>query len=121
MTESLRIEIFPADLDRSITFYEAVGFELTGRSDGPPRYASLRLGDVRLGAAEAIAVDPRRRAYPVGTEVVIEVDDVQQVRDGVAEAGVTLTEDLQQRPWGLVDFRITDPDGYYYRLTNRRP
>ena len=35
-------------------------------------------------------------------------------------AGVDLVADLQRRPWGLEDFRLTDPDGYYYRFTNRR-
>jgi len=34
-------------------------------------------------------------------------------------AGWPLDEDLQDRPWGLRDFRILDPDGYYLRITNR--
>ena len=28
-------------------------------------------------------------------------------------------EDLQDRPWGLTDFRILDPAGYYLRITSR--
>jgi hypothetical protein len=30
-----------------------------------------------------------------------------------------LAEDLQERPWGLTDFRILDPAGYYLRITGR--
>ncbi len=26
---------------------------------------------------------------------------------------------LRKRSWGLTDFRITDPDGYYLRITSR--
>lgn len=117
---SLRIEIFVADLDQTVSFYERLGFELTGRSDGPPRYAALRLGQARVGAAEVDAVDPKLRAVPIGTEIVLEVDNVREVRDCVVNAGVDLSADLQGRPWGLEDFRLSDPDGYYYRFTGRK-
>jgi lactoylglutathione lyase len=116
---TLRIEIFVADVDRTVDFYRRVGFELAGRSDGPPRYVSLRLGQVRVGAVEAEAVDPALRAAPVGTEIVVEVDDVHDVRDRVVGAGALLAADLRPRPWGLEDFRLCDPDGYYYRFTAR--
>ena len=116
---SLRIEIFVADLDQTVTFYERLGFETTGRSDGPPRYAAFRLGQARVGAAEAPAVDPALRAVPSGTEIVIDVDDLHDMRDRVVDAGVKLEADLQDRPWGLEDFRLSDPDGYYYRFTSR--
>jgi lactoylglutathione lyase len=119
MQPTLRLEIFPADLDRTVAFYERLGFELVRLDDGPPRYAALRLGDVRVGAAEAPAVDPTRRAYPAGTEIVIEVDDLDELRERVVSAGIDLVEDVQERPWGLTDFRLTDPDGYYYRFTTR--
>jgi hypothetical protein len=39
--------------------------------------------------------------------------------DRVVAAGWPLEEDLQDRPWGLTDFRILDPGGYYLRITNR--
>ena len=35
-------------------------------------------------------------------------------------AGIELAEDLQEREWGLTDFRMRDPDGYYLRITDRR-
>jgi catechol 2,3-dioxygenase-like lactoylglutathione lyase family enzyme len=30
-------------------------------------------------------------------------------------------EDLADRPWGLRDFRLLDPSGYYWRITSRAP
>jgi len=116
---SLRVEIFVADLDQTVIFYELLGFETLGRSDGPPRYAALRLGQARVGAAEATPIDPALRAVPTGTEIVIDVDDIHEVRDRVVAAGLKLEADLQARPWGLEDFRLSDPDGYYYRFTSR--
>jgi catechol 2,3-dioxygenase-like lactoylglutathione lyase family enzyme len=117
---TLRIEIFVADLDQTVAFYDRLGFEIRGRTDGPPRYAAFRLGQVRVGAAQVDAVEPKLRAVPIGTEIVIEVDNVREVRDRLVDAGVHLSADLQRRPWGLEDFRLSDPDGYYYRFTSRR-
>lgn len=120
MTERLRIELFPSDVDRSVAFYERLGFEVTGRSPGQPAYASVRLGDVRVGLCQAEFVEPSARALPVGTEIVIEVDDVEARRDGLVGRGVVLAEDLVEREWGLSDFRVLDPAGYYLRFTSHR-
>ena len=53
------------------------------------------------------------------TEMVIDVDDVYALRDRIVDQGIDLTEDLRKRDWGLIDFRVTDPDGYYRRFTGR--
>jgi lactoylglutathione lyase len=37
----------------------------------------------------------------------------------VLDSGHPVFELPQQRPWGLWDFRIVDPDGYYLRVTSR--
>jgi len=67
-----------------------------------------------------IPQSPARRP-PTGVEVVLEVDDVLRERDRVVAAGWSLAEDLTRRPWGLVDFRLLDPDGYYLRVTECLP
>nr|WP_240902239.1 VOC family protein [Arthrobacter silviterrae] len=115
----LRVEIFPGDVDVTTDFYERLGFHVTARNDGPPRYASIRMGTVRIGVCEAEPVDPAQRAHPVMTEMVIEVDDVYALRDRIVDRGIIPTENLQEREWGLTDFRVTDPDGYYLRFTSR--
>lgn len=63
-------------------------------------------------------MDPATRALPVGTEIVIEVDGIERVRDELVGRGVVLAEDLVAREWGLSDVRVIDPDGYYLRFTN---
>jgi lactoylglutathione lyase len=77
---------------------------------------------VRVGAArrEIPAAQAARRP-PGGVELVLEVDDVAGERDRVLAAGWPLEEDLRERPWGLTDFRILDPAGYYLRVTGRAP
>ena len=121
-----RIELFVDDLDESIRFYEAaLGFRLTRRE---AEYASLERGGAVLGLG-SIAKLPsdgegpgftRRRLAGVrgaGVEIVLEVADLDAALDAFERAGHHVVEPPRDRPWGLRDFRITDPDGYYLRIT----
>lgn len=119
---TLRFEIFPDDLDAIVDFYTRVlRFRLTADRRGEPdAYASLQRGSVSVGAARRAVLDARAaRVPPAGVELVLEVDDVSAERDQVVAAGWPLEDDLQDRPWGLTDFRILDPAGYYLRITDR--
>lgn len=120
MTATLRIELFPGDIECSLAFYERMGFTTSGPDQASPRYGTARLGDVRIGLAEATPIDPAMRAYPMMTEIVIEVDDIHGFHKALVEAGIELREELRERPWGLIDVRVVDPDGYYLRFTDRR-
>src|SRR5688500_9570026 len=122
----LRLELFVDDMERAIRFYrDVIGFALLRRE---PDYASLRLGDVVFGLGP-VAKLPASGGYftrsrlaqgrGLGVEIVLEVDDVGAAYDRVRERGHPVLEPLQDRPWGLTDFRIADPDGYYLRITSR--
>jgi len=50
---------------------------------------------------------------------VLEVEDLEADRARVAAAGWPVAEEITPRPWGLRDFRLLDPDGYYWRVTTR--
>ena len=126
MAATLRIELFPDDLDALVDFYVSVlGFRLVEerrRTDDP--YAALVHGDVRLGLARRPEVDEQQRldrAPEVGVELVLEVDDLDDAHFQVAARGWPLLEDITSRKWGLRDFRLLDPSGYYWRLTTREP
>ena len=122
MEMSLRFEIFPADLDAIADFYTRVlRFSVTKdqRLD-PAAYVSMKRGTVQVGAARRSVPGAHAvRRPPAGVELVLEVDDVTGERDQVVAAGWPLETGLQKRPWGLTDFRITDPAGYYLRITGR--
>ncbi len=93
---------------------------IADRRDQRDEYVSLQRGSVRVGAVRRVVPDVRAaRLPPAGVELVLEVDDVVAERGRVTVAGWPLAEDLQDRPWGLKDFRILDPAGYYLRITDR--
>ena len=115
----LRIEIFPDDLDAAVDFYTRVlGFAVVrDQRDAESPYVALRRGAIRIGAAHrSDPVEPRFRRPPTGVEIVLEVPDVAAERDRVADLW-PLEEDLVDRHWGLTDFRVLDPAGYYVRIT----
>lgn len=122
MAASLRIEIFPRDLDATVTFYQsALAFTLERDERlAEISYVALRRDGIRIGArqiTEPVSRDARR--LPAGTEIVFEVDDLHAERDRILAAGYELDEDLTARSWGLTDLRLFDPDGYYLRLTTQ--
>src|SRR4051794_2534837 len=126
----LRMELFVEDLDPAIAFYvDVLGFTVRRREPG---YASLRRGAVALGLG-AVAGLPEHGERPrfsrdrlavdrgAGVEIVFELDDLDQLtalHTDCQRRGLIL-DPLQLRPWGLWDFRLADPDGYYLRITTR--
>jgi lactoylglutathione lyase len=122
----LRLELFVEDMGESVSFYRRVlGFEVVREEPGD--YASLRSGDVMLGIGP-VAKLPETGGYftrsiasqrrGLGVEIVMEVDDLSAAHRRVLDSGHPVFEPPQQRPWGLWDFRIVDPDGYYLRFTS---
>jgi len=123
----LRLELFVEEMAASIAFYtQVLAFEVTRHE--PDDYASLRWGNAVLGIGP-VAKLPEEGGYfgrdisfhrrGLGVEIVLEVDDVDEWHARVAASGQPILEPLQDRPWGLRDFRIVDPDGYYLRITSR--
>ena len=123
------MELFVDDVDASVTFYtEVLGFDVTRRGDD---YVSLRRGAVVLGLGPVAKLPEtgdgrgftRTRLAGdkgAGVEIVLELDDVAQLTAlyDHCRARTAVVAELRDRPWGLRDFRIVDPDGYYLRLTH---
>lgn len=120
---SLRIEVFVQDLDAFVDFYTRVlRFAVSDdRRAAETPYVAVQRDIVRIGAVLSWAspATPESRAVPNGVEIVLEVDDLEDEHRHVIDSGWSLAGEKQARPWGLTDFRLYDPDGYYIRVTNR--
>jgi heme-degrading monooxygenase HmoA/predicted enzyme related to lactoylglutathione lyase len=117
----LRVELFVADLDVSTRFYtEVLGFTAVRCEPG---YRSLERGTMVLGLGPKTG-DPRRdvTARGTGVELVLEIDGgpdaVDALHRQVVGQGARVAAPPADQPWGLRDFRLEDPDGYYLRVTH---
>jgi lactoylglutathione lyase len=124
---SVRLELFVQDMEQAIGFYvHILGFEVLRREED---YASLRNGTCMLGLGPIAKLPAERGGYftrsklraarGLGVEIVLEVDDVHLTYEHLQSCGYPIEEPLQKRNWGLTDFRLVDPDGYYLRITSR--
>ncbi|REK17728.1 MAG: glyoxalase/bleomycin resistance/extradiol dioxygenase family protein [Planctomycetota bacterium] len=123
---TLRLELFVSDMQQSIDFYTNVlGFE---QQKGQPNCVPVRSGSVLIALGPAAGLPPKHHFNPevqncrrgLGVEIVLEVDNVQAFFDEVNATGYKrILSPLRQHPWGLTDFRVADPDGYYLRITSR--
>jgi lactoylglutathione lyase len=125
----LRLELFVDDVEASVAFYSGVlGFRIERRDDD---YISIRRGSVILGLGPVAKLPERSTGHGftrqrlavdkgAGVEIVLELDDRAEVvaLHDRCQAESTVVETLQLRPWGLWDFRLVDPDGYYLRVTH---
>lgn len=120
----LRCELFVTDLDESRRFFtEVLGF--AALPEGDSSYLPLQLGDLALSIQPATAL-PADHHFDqaalagrrgVGVELVLEVEDLDAAYQRVLRSGWPRHEAMAERPWGLRDFRVIDPDGYYLRVT----
>lgn len=123
----LRLELFVDDLDASVAFYARVlGFTVQRRAAD---YVSLRRGRVVLGLGPVAKLPSSGPGFTrgrlasgkgAGVEIVLELDSVEEVAAPHEDcrARALVAEALRDRPWGLRDFRLFDPDGYYLRVTH---
>lgn len=118
------VEFFVSDVERSLTFYRSLGFEVAKRYED---WILLRRGDIKLalqGDAHAIEgphyFTPNIQRQPRGTgvEVSIQVTDVDAEYIRAKTAGLNIVKPIQDRPWKARDFRLADPDGYFLRITS---
>lgn len=102
-----------ASVERSIEFYEQLGFEAVNAfepegADGPV-WAYLVSGGAQLMLAEADEpVDPSQQAVLF----YLYTDDVESLHGELAEAGVDVGDISHPFYLPAGEFRIEDPDGY---------
>ena len=117
-----KFELFVTDAPESIRFYEALGFSLAQQK--PDGYATMRSADTVVALSPVPWWLPLRvvgvlRRPPIGTEIVFYVDDLEALRERLVAAGYD-PGPIALQSWGDRDFRITDPDGYYVRVSEGR-
>jgi catechol 2,3-dioxygenase-like lactoylglutathione lyase family enzyme len=102
------------DADRSVAFYERLGFEMLDDlvEDGRRIWAFLERGDARLMVAADGAFDPHAQ----GIIFYLYTRDLDALRARLVDAGVEAGEITTGGPGPDRQLELTDPDGYVLML-----
>ncbi len=127
ITSGVLVELHVDDFDKVRDFYGRFGFDAAWQQtrqedDG---YLVMSLNDQVLTfwpGTNAWERHPYFSRFPndtkrgFGVEIVIYVDDIGFAYNIANELGCVV-EKLAKQPWGLSDFRVEDPFGYYIRFS----
>ena len=104
-----RILLHPADIERSLHFYE--------RTIGLAVYREWGTGHSRgvvffLGGGGLLEISGGSPQPPSSAvELVLQVRDLGATRERLAELGVAAEAEPELMPWGLREMTVRDPDG----------
>lgn len=112
--EQLAVELFVRDVNRSIEFYTALGFELLRREEA---FALFAWEGVRFMVEQRPELAPASLKPSMNVRVL--VSDVDAVWRDVTARGIPVFAPIADRYYGLRDFTIVDPDGFGIRFGTR--
>lgn len=109
---SLAPQFLVDDIERSIAFYEKVGFRFGERWDG--FYVIGYLDGLELHLKEAPKNEAERewRRDHEHLDASAGVDGIEAFHEQCGVNGVAIIKPLAPTAWGTMDFYIQDPDGY---------
>jgi catechol 2,3-dioxygenase-like lactoylglutathione lyase family enzyme len=101
------IPMLPVEsMPRSVSFYEKLGFQVEHRNDGWG-WAMLRFGECRLMVDQSI--NPHAGIPRLGV-LYLYPDDIVEYHANLQGNGLAIP-DLDETFYGMVEFRLDDPDG----------
>jgi len=114
-----KFELFVSDGARSAAFYDVLGFAVVHQKSYG--YTTLRSGSTVIALSPLPGWLPIHwfgflRHPPLGTEIVLYTRRLEALREAFIRAGYGPGE-IELQSWGDRDFRVTDPDGYYVRVS----
>lgn len=111
----LFLELTVSDFEGNIKFLEDVAGYHVVRKEKNFVILQTELGEILLNGTGAISDNLANRVP--GLEVGLVVADIKATHAAAEKTGWRITDRIQRQPWGVRDFRVLSPDGYYLRFT----
>jgi uncharacterized glyoxalase superfamily protein PhnB len=103
------------DLQKSITFYEALGFAIDERweDQGTLVGVMMRAGKSQIGLNQDDWKKGRERTKGIGVRVSISTQgSVDEIANRAKKAGITLRSEPRDTEWNSRAFELVDPSGF---------
>lgn len=126
-TNSVLLELHVPDFQKVKVYYGKLGFRVVWERppEGFKGYLVLQMdnnilcfwaGNEHVFEQSYFKKLPKDTPRGYGVEIVVMVNNVESYYEKV-KVFANIVEPLVLQPWGLKDFRIVDPFGYYLRVT----
>ena len=114
------------DLQKSITFYEALGFTISDRWEdkGTLLGVMLRAGKTEIGLNQDDWKKGRDRQKGTGVRLSISTPtagNVDELAKRAKAAGITLKSEPRKTEWDSRAFEVADPSGYLLTIFSDPP
>jgi uncharacterized glyoxalase superfamily protein PhnB len=127
--EALQItEIIPSvtadDLQKSIAFYEALGFTVDERweENGTLLGVMMRAGKIQIGLNQDDWKKGRDRKKGIGMRLFMSTpQNVDEIATRARRAGISLKSEPQDTEWKTRAFEVTDPSGFLLTISSETP
>ena len=100
------------DLERSIAYYQKIGFSFDEPWDGFYAIGHVDGLEVHLKEAPKNQAERQWRRDNAHLDAAAGVDGIEAFYEQCVANGVTIIKSLAATAWGTKDFYIEDPDGY---------
>jgi uncharacterized glyoxalase superfamily protein PhnB len=114
-TRSIVPNLTVDDVQKSISFYEALGFTVEERweDNGTLQGVMLRAGEHRIGLSQDDWKKGRDRKKGVGMRLFIETkQNVDEIAARAKRAGIKVDAEPHDTEWKSRAFEVTDPTGF---------
>jgi uncharacterized glyoxalase superfamily protein PhnB len=111
------------DLQKSIEFYEALGFVVDERweDNGTLHGVMMRAGKSQIGLSQDDWKKGRVRKKGVGMRVFMSTtQNVDEIAKRAKSAGVTLASEPHDTEWKSRAFEVTDPSGFLLTISSEK-
>lgn len=126
-TNKLQLELHVPDMDIAKDFYGKLGFEVVWvRQKGDVNdYMVMERngtlinfwpGNEHVWSQSYFKNFPKDTKRGFGVEIVYTTDNIKDYYERVKDFA-NIVEPLKKKPWGLYDFRMEDPFGFYLRVS----
>ena len=111
------------DLQKSIAFYEALGFAIDERweEDGTLLGVMLRAGKSQIGLSQDDWKKGRDRKKGIGMRLFMSTtQNVDEIAGRARSAGIRLNSEPYDTEWKSRAFEVTDPSGFLLTISSER-
>jgi catechol 2,3-dioxygenase-like lactoylglutathione lyase family enzyme len=109
--------ISTSDLPATVAWFEkTLGFKHEWSWGDPPVYAGVTAGSAMLYISHDPELAAAIRERGLTPDVFLWVTNIDRVYDQHRAKGAEIVEELVQRPWGVRQYVIQDPNGYRLKI-----